>query len=137
MSDNPMFFLRTDLIRRNACSAVMQAPDGYVVEIKPETRNLEMNKKLWAMLTDVSGQVDWYGRRYKPEDWKHILTAGLKGYETAPGINGEMVVLGKSTSKMNKREFSDLVELIYAFGAERNVVWSEKALDVFEEHINA
>ncbi|RUM90717.1 MAG: recombination protein NinB [Thiomicrospira sp.] len=132
-----MFFLRTDLIRRNACSAVMQAPDGYVVEIKPETRNLEMNKKLWAMLTDVSGQVDWYGRRYKPEDWKHILTAGLKGYETAPGINGEMVVLGKSTSKMNKREFSDLVELIYAFGAERNVVWSEKALDVFEEHINA
>lgn len=134
MSKN-VFFLRSEMIRRNAAAAVMQAPEGYAVEIKPETRNLEMNKKLWAMLGDISRQVEWHGKYFDPESWKHILTAGLKGYETAPGINGEMVVLGKSTSKMNKREFSDLVELIYAFGAEHNVVWSEKALDVFEEYV--
>lgn len=40
-------------------------------------------------------------------------------------ING-FVVLGQSTSKMGKREFSDLVELIYSFGAERNVIWTNE-----------
>lgn len=135
MSSKNVFFLRSEMIRRNAAAAVMQAPEGFAVEIKPSNRNLEQNKKLWAMLGDISRQVEWYGRKYRPESWKHILTAGLKGYETAPGINGEMVVLGKSTSKMNKREFSDLVELIYAFGSEHNVVWSEGAIDVFKEYV--
>lgn len=39
-------------------------------------------------------------------------------------ING-FVVLGQSTSKMSKREFSDLVELIMCFGANHNVEWTE------------
>jgi hypothetical protein len=29
--------------------------------------------------------------------------------------------VGQRTSQMNKREFSELIELIYAFGAERRV----------------
>lgn len=35
------------------------------------------------------------------------------------------VALGQRTSTMSKGTFSELVELIFAFGAERGVRWSE------------
>ena len=90
-------------------------------------RSKDQNKKLWPMLTDLSKQVDWYGQKLSPEDWKHVLTASLTKQRAVPGIDGGFVVLGVSTSRMNKDLFSQLIELIYAFGAEQGVRWSEQA----------
>jgi len=97
--------------------------DGHrmVVEIKPETRTLSQNARLWAMLTDVSKQVNWYGRKLSEEEWKHVFTASLAKQDVVPGIDGGFVVLGKSTSKMTKSEMSDLQDLIEAFGAQQGV----------------
>lgn len=62
-----------------------------------------------------------------PEDFKHIMTAGLKKHQrVAAGIEGGFVILGQYTHKMNKAEMAELLELILAFGAERNVQWSEQ-----------
>jgi ABC-type branched-subunit amino acid transport system ATPase component len=36
-----------------------------------------------------------------------------------------MVFLGEPTSGMSKEEISDLIELIYHFGSERGVEWTE------------
>lgn len=110
-----------DIIKAN----IDAAPDGYVCHLGPNTRTTEQNKKLWAMLNDVARQVEWYGQKLGPYDWKHIFTAGLKKSRAVPGIDGGVVILGMSTSKMNKLEFSELIELIYAFGAERGVNWSD------------
>lgn len=95
-----------------------------------ERRTSEQNDRMWAMLTDISQQVEWPvdGKLQKliPEDWKHILSAGLKREQrVAQGVDGGFVILGQRTSKMTKRQLSDLLELIAAFGAERGVVWSE------------
>jgi hypothetical protein len=112
--------------RAYAAKLVNAAPDGYAVTVSEPKRNLEQNAKLWAMLSDVSGQVVWHGNKLPPDDWKDIFTAGLKKSRIAPNIDGDgFVVLGQSSSKLSKREFSDLIELIYAFGAERGVAWSE------------
>lgn len=92
-----------------------------LVELKKEARSLEQNSRLWAMLTDISKQVDWYGRKLTEEEWKHVFTAALTKQDVVPGINGGFVVLGKSTSKMTKAEMSDLQTLMEAFGAERGV----------------
>lgn len=105
-----------------------------VVTLGRETRTLDQNAKLWAMLADVSRQVEWYGRKLTNEDWKHVFTAALTQQEAVPGINGGFVVLGQSTRKMKKRQFAELIELIYAFGSEHNVQWSEKAEDVCKEY---
>jgi len=94
-----------------------------VLEIKPATRSLEQNSRLWAMLDEISEQVDWYGRKLTPEEWKHVFTAALKKQDVVPGLDGGFVVLGQSTSKMTKAEMCDLMELMNAFGAERNVKW--------------
>lgn len=92
-----------------------------VVEVKPETRSLEQNARLWAMLTDIARQVDWYGRKLTPEEWKHVFTAAMTKQDVVPGIDGGFVVLGKSTSKMTKGEMAELQTLIEAFGADKGV----------------
>lgn len=119
------FILAHDLARKNAVLAVQEAPQGHVVSIKALTRSLMQNNRLWALLTDISRQVDWYGRKLSPENWKDVFTAALKKQDVVPGIEGGFVVLGMSTSKMTKQEMVDLQELISAFGAERHVKWTE------------
>ena len=121
-----VFCLAHALARQRAIDALREAPDGYVVQIKPPTRTLDQNARLWASLTDVSRRVVWHGRKLDPESWKHIFTSSLKKLDVVPNLEGTgFVVLGLSTSSMTRRELSELQELIYAFGAERGVVWSE------------
>ena len=111
--------------RSRAAEAIKSAPDGYVVKIQPATRSLEQNAALWGALTDVSRQVTWYGRKLTPEDWKHVFSASLKKQDVVPGLHGDFVVLGISTSRMTKGEMSDLLDLIHAFGAEHGVEFAD------------
>ncbi|MFA6213507.1 MAG: recombination protein NinB [Candidatus Obscuribacterales bacterium] len=122
MADKRHFVFAHDTARRQAAAWCMNAPEGYHCRIEPPTRNLEQNAKLWASLTDIAEQVDWYGRKLTPEDWKNVFTASLRKLEVVPNIEGTgFVALGLSTSKMSKREMSDLIELITAFGIEHKV----------------
>ena len=125
MSERRVFFLVHPQARANAIVAVKQAPDGYCVELKQPTRSLEQNAKMWAMLADVAAQVEWHGQQLTSENWKDIFTAALKRQAVVPGIDGGFVVLGTSTRRMTKGEMSELVELMYAFGAEHGVVWTD------------
>ncbi|MHB1408011.1 MAG: recombination protein NinB [Acidovorax defluvii] len=101
--------------------ALLMAGHRLVLEVKPETRSLSQNARLWAILTDVSEQVEWYGRKLTPDDWKHVFTAALSKQDVVPGIEGGFVVLGKATSKMTKSEMAELQTLIEAFGVQRGV----------------
>lgn len=101
--------------------SALMAGVRLTVEIKPETRSNEQNRRLWAMLTEVSRQVDWHGQKLSAEDWKHIFSSAMKKQRAVPGIEGGFVVLGQSTSKMTKSEMSEMQELIAAFGAEHGV----------------
>jgi hypothetical protein len=124
MSDRQFFSLVHDTARQMAVRAVTRAPAGYVVEVKPKTRTLDQNAKLWALLTDLSEQVNWHGQKLTPDEWKIVMTASIRRQRVLPGIDGGFVAIGESTSKMTVKEFSDLVELIHAFGAERGVRFS-------------
>lgn len=112
--------------RQRACEAINTAPDGYIVTIQPPKRSLASNAKMWAMLSDVSTQVEWHSKRLLPEVWKDLFTACLKRQEVVPNLDGDgFVVCGASTSQMSTREMADLLELISAFGSERGVVWGD------------
>lgn len=105
--------------------AMLIAGHRMLVEVKPETRSLAQNRRLWSMLTDISEQVEWYGRRLTPEDWKHVFTASIRKLDVVPNLDGTgFVALGMSTSKMTRREMAELQELMEAFGAERGVRFS-------------
>ena len=120
-----MIYLRTDGQRHFAKAKIDAAPDGHCVVIKEPKRSDDQNSKLWPMLGDVSRAVEWYGRKLTANEWKDVFTAALRKSEVVPGLDGGFVVLGQSTSAMSKRQFSDLIELIYHFGSTHNVTWSE------------
>lgn len=104
----------------------LQGSRRWVLSIKPETRSLQQNARLWAMLTEISHQVDWYGRKLTAEEWKHVFSASLKKQDVVPGLDGGFVVLGLSTSKMTKAEMGDLQTLMEAFGAQQGVKFSAR-----------
>lgn len=108
-----------------------------VMRLGRKRRTLDQNALLWAVLSDVASQVVWHGQRLAKEEWKDIFTAALKQQKVVPGLEGGFVVLGTSTRRMTKQEFSDLLELIFAFGAEQGVEWSRPALDTFEQYRRA
>jgi hypothetical protein len=124
-----LFILAHDQARRNALECVKTAPAGYAVTVAEPTRSTSQNARMWALLTDISEQVEWYGKRLTPEDWKAVFSAALRKSYVVPGLDGGFVVVGQSTSRMSRRELSDLMELISAFGAERNVTFQEEAAD--------
>lgn len=122
------FILSHQQARSRALAYVAEAPAGWVVTVKPATRSLEQNARLWSLLGDVSAQVEWYGKKLTAEDWKHVFTASLRKLSVVPNLDGTgFVALGLSTSRMSKRELGELMDLIEAFGAERGVVWSDEA----------
>lgn len=117
------FVMSHDMARQRAIDAVRQAPAGHVVTVSEPTRNLEQNAALWAILSEISAHVDWYGRKLTPTDWKNVFSASLKRMDVVPNLDSSgFVALGQSTSTMSKREFSDLLELANAFAAERIAV---------------
>ena len=129
MEGRKVFRLANQAVRERVCEYVRNAPDGYRVEIKEPTRSLDQNDKLWAMLDDISKQIVWYGQKLSSADWKDMFTASLRKARVVPGIDeGSFVPLGMRTSDMTKREMSDLIELIYAFGAQHDVRWTEPVL---------
>lgn len=110
--------------------AALMAGHRLTMEVKPETRSLAQNRRLWAMLTDISEQVNWYGQKLTPDEWKDVMSAALKKQKVVPGIDGGFVVLGLRTSKMTKAEMTELQELMAAFGTERGVQWSKTSIGV-------
>lgn len=104
-------------------------PAGTTVEFRAPRRSLDQNALMWSLLGQISKQVDWYGQKLSSEDWKDVLTASLRRTRVVPGIDaGTFVPLGMRTSQMTKEEISELLELIYAFGAERGVKFRELEL---------
>lgn len=122
------------LYGRNSREAAVQyirtAPDGTSVDCRNRRRSLDQNAKLWAMLSDISRQVQWHGEHLSPADWKDLATASLRKCRFVPGLDpGTVVPLGMRTSEMTKAECSDLLELLNAFAAEHGVVFSGEASD--------
>ena len=120
---NPTFPLRTEQDRARAIQIIQRVDlgAGYVWTMKDEGRTDPQNRRMWAMLRDISRQVEWYGQMLKDEDWKHIFSASVQQQRAVPGLNGGFVVLGISTRKQSKKWFGDMFEVMEAFAAERGV----------------
>ena len=88
-------------------------------------RSLESNAKMWAILTDISNQVEWYGQKLTKEEWKDVITAAVKKQKVVAGLDGGFVVIGAHTSKMSVSDMSDVIECATAFGCQQNVRWSD------------
>lgn len=111
--------------RSLAKNMIDAAPVNAVVNIREARRSLDQNAKLWAMLSDVShARPD--GRRHTPDVWKALFMSAC-GYSVQfeTGLDGRPFPLGFASSKLTVAEMRDLIEFIYAYGAEHGVKWTE------------
>lgn len=122
-----LVILDSPMARSRAASWVMKAPHGTRCEFKASKRSLPQNDRMWAMLTDISRQVPWHGLTLKPDDWKLIFLDGLKReLRAVPNLDGTgFVNIGRSSSDLTKQEMTDLIELIFAFGAKHGVQFAD------------
>jgi hypothetical protein len=113
--------------QREFAKQLIDAADiGDVVRIGAETRSEEQNRKMWPMLADLRNQVDWLGE-YTTEDIKLMFLNRL-GVELRflPTLERQgMFPVGLRSSTLTKEQFSALIELLYQFGAEHDVRWTD------------
>lgn len=127
-----------DELRAGARTVVIQEPK----------RTDEQNRLMWAVLHDLADQVGWHKARWRgnqlleegryvlladdnaaqpvtAEIFKDVLTAALARPRLFGGIDGGVVAVGLSTSRMSKRQMSELIDLAFAFGADKGVAFTE------------
>lgn len=119
-------FLVHNTARENAARMCHQAPGDWVAVFKPKTRSLEQNAKLHAMLTDISDQAIYMGKKRSVEFWKGLFVSGYqiatgKSPEIVPGLEGEFINIRLSTASMGIRMVAELIEYISAWAAMNEV----------------
>lgn len=125
----------TQAAREKAARWCMKAPFGMVVQFLEDRRTNEQNRLLWPLLTEISQQVTTDGVTEPPENWKAKFMSAL-GHEVGftRSLDGKTFIpLGHRSSHLTKKEFSDLLELIFAYGAEKGVVFARQQDAVMKE----
>jgi len=110
--------------------------------MEDKIRTPDQNARLHAMLGDISKQVEWHGQKFKVGVWKRLCVAswlrecGEKPL-MIPAIDGCGVdIIFEKTSKLSVKKTSELIEWVYAFGAEEGVVWTEKIPEEYLRYVN-
>lgn len=92
-------------------------------------RTLAENALLHVLISELAGKLEWAGKKRDTETWKRLLVAAWmrsegKPVEILPALDGHGVeLIPVRTSKLGKRACADLIEFIYAWGAENGVRW--------------
>lgn len=127
MSAGQTIRLTSDVNRARAAGWCRSAPHGSIVNVREATRTGEQNAKLWAMLSDVS-RAKPEGRELTPDVWKSLFLHSLdhaQRFEMALDGKG-MVPVGFRSSRLTKQQCSDLIEMIYEYGARHGVEFSDE-----------
>lgn len=146
MSEKQVFRLVHPTARQLASRACINAPDGYVVEIKPSSKSRDQEAKYHAMFADVARQVEFMGSMRDAETWKRLLVDAFARVKAAdndpvqgvgaivPNLDGTgFVQLGVQTRRFSKRHASEFIEFLLAWGVDNDVVWTDPVPQGYEE----
>jgi hypothetical protein len=124
--------------RMGAIQAVQDAPDGYVVEIKEPTRKLSQNAKFHAILTDISRQAQYMGKKRSVEFWKGLFVSGWQiatgeKPEIVPGLEGEFINIRESTTTMSVIKLSSVMEYVISWAIDNGVQLTDPVPDEYAD----
>jgi hypothetical protein len=102
------------------------APADHVMKLGKETRTDAQNRKLWPMIQDIQRQVPEMATFNRNDIKLRFLNALGTELRFLPTLENEGIFpVGLSSSELTVAQFSGLVELLYKWGAEHGVVWTE------------
>ena len=106
--------------------AITAAADGWRVELRAQKRSDAQNRRLWAMLRDISRQCTLAGRHWDEDDWKSIILKAVKReVRFLPDTDGGFFPAGNSSSKLTVKEMTLMQDFMQAYGDEQGVAWSD------------
>ncbi|HHF1625371.1 TPA: recombination protein NinB [Haemophilus influenzae] len=133
--DKQPFFLRNEQVRSNCQAFIQGLPTDdkkpLVVKIQPITRSLEQNSKLHALLSDISKQFEFNGKKRDIDTWKMIMVSAHKiatggQAEMVIGLEGEVINLRESTAQMSVKRLASLIEYITCWGVQNGVRFNDR-----------
>lgn len=107
--------------------SMCMAGHRMVLSLEPETRSLKENAMLHAMLTYISKNMEWAGKKREVDTWKRLMVAAWcraknEQVEILPAIDGHGVdIVFRKTSKLTRAECADLIEYVRCFMAENEL----------------
>ena len=127
--DRPrLFVLVSEPVRQRAAEFVLrEAPEGCEVLVTPERMSDGQRKRFHAICGEIArAGLEWAGRQRSAAEWKTLLVSGHTAatgetVEMVEGLEGELVNLRESTSRMSKRRGSSLLEYATAFAVSHGV----------------
>lgn len=130
--------LTSPSVRLRAHQAIDEAPEGYMVQISEPAKKRIQEEKYHAQIGDIAKQTTHIGRKWDADDMKRLLVdefaeemrlAGTPLHHDGrviPSLDGKRIVqLGIQTRDFYVKEASQFIEFLYAWGAQRDVVWTE------------
>lgn len=103
-------------------------------ELKPyrPSKTRQQENKFHGMCRDLAAQqIQWAGKPRSAEEWKVLVKSALHHLrngevEVVEGMEGEVVELVKSASGWTRKDYSEAIEYLFAFGAEHGVRWRDE-----------
>lgn len=111
-------------IRRRALDG-----EDFDVLVSEPKRTLPENALLHTIISELAKKVEWAGKKRDVETWKRLLVAAWcrsngKPIEILPALDGNGVeLIPVRTSGLGKRACAELIEFIYAWGADKGIQW--------------
>lgn len=125
--------LLNDDIRDRALKRLHSAPAGSRVTFDYGKRTDAQSARFHAMVGRLAEHATHFGQALSVESWKAILVHELakengSKVDLIPSLDGsEIIYVGRSTSELSERDFSDLIEIAHREGALHGVDFAEPA----------
>ena len=111
------------------------ARQDFEIEVREPRRTSPENRLLHALLGELSDKLEWAGQKRDAETWKRLCVsswcrANGESVEILPALDGHGIdIVPVRTSRLSKRACAELIEWIYAFGAEQGVEWTDPEIE--------
>ena len=112
-----------------------RAGRDFEIEVREPRRTSPENRLLHALIGELAAKLEWAGQKRDAETWKRLCVsawcrANGESVEILPALDGHGIdIVPVRTSRLSKRACAELIEWIYAFGAEQGVEWTDPALE--------
>jgi hypothetical protein len=144
VAEKRTFILAHDIARQRAARHCMEAEAGQMVTFQEPKKRRIQEERYHAMLGDIAKQCTYHGRKLPLNSWKRLLVEAFvyilqeeaRGQgkadpfpdegEVLPSLDGRRIVqVEVLTRDFTVSQASAFIEHLFAFGAERDVEWSD------------
>ena len=102
--------------------------DGaYILTFQPlrQKRRDAQNRRYWAILHQIAEQLKINGNVLIAETWHECAKRRFIGVIEIPLPDGEIIVVGMSSTELDIPEFNDFMMMVEAWAIDQNVIFND------------